>query len=339
MTPSWPYSPPTWLRLLSVVASCFCASSTPAEPIRVAIIGTDTSHAVAFTQLINAPSATGPLANVQVVAAFPGGSPDIASSRDRVEKFADQLRKSGVTIVDSIDEVVELADAFLLESVDGRVHLEQFRKIAVGKPVFVDKPATASVSDFLSIMRIAKETNTPFFSSSALRFCSEVQAIKSNKKIGTLLGASTSTPYRTDPTHPDLFWYGIHGVESLATLLGPGCEEVTRIDSDAGVLLACKWQDGRKGTMWALATGNPVYSYTLYGNKHVASNTGFSGYGNLVTQICTFFETREAPVSPEETLEVLAMMEAADVSRDRHGATVKLAEVIELARQKSSSAE
>jgi hypothetical protein len=339
MIPTWPFSPQVWLRLLFVASSCFCAISVPADPIRVAVIGTDTSHAVAFTELINSPSATGPLANVQVVAAFPGGSPDIASSRDRVDKFADQLQKSGVTIVDSIDEAVGLADAFLLESVDGRVHLEQFRKIAVGKPVFIDKPATASVADFLTIMRIAKNTNTPFFSSSALRFCSEIEAIKSNKKIGKLLGASASSPYRTEPTHPDLFWYGIHGVESLATLLGPGCEEVTRIDSSTGVLLACKWQDGRKGTMWALATGNPVYSFTLYGNKQVASNTGFSGYGNLVTQICTFFETRVAPVSPEETLEVLAIMEAAELSRDREGATVKLAEVIDLAREKSASAD
>lgn len=323
---------PVALALLACIAS-----AAESDVLRVAIIGTDTSHCVAFTQLINAPDAVGSLAKVQVVAAYPGGSADIASSRDRVQQFAKQLDEAGVAIVDSAEAAAVGADAILLESVDGRVHLELFRRIATGKPVFIDKPAAASVADFLQIIEIAKRTNTPFFSASALRFSPEVLRVAADKSVGNVLGAATSTPYQTEPHHPDLFWYGIHGVEALAALLGPGCKQVERRDTKMGALLIGRWRDGRQGTVWALSTHNPVYSFNLYGDRSVTAATGFSGYANLVTEICDFFVTRQPPVSSEATLEILAMMEAADESRRSGGEAVSIAGVIERARKESGA--
>lgn len=305
--------------------------------LRVAIVGTDTSHCIAFTQLINAPQATGVLADIEVVTAFPGGSPDIPTSRDRVQVFSEQLRKSGVKIVDSIEAAAEQSDAVLLESVDGRAHLEQFRQLARGKPIFVDKPAASSVAEFLQMMEIAEETNTPFFSSSGLRFCAEVEKLKADASLGAVFGASTSTPYHTEPHHPDLFWYGIHGVEALSALMGHGCQEVRRQDFAGGVLMLGKWRDGRQGTVWALSTPNSVYSYAVYGDKKVGTATGFSGYANLVNQIGEFFVSRQAPIAPEVTLEILAMMQAADQSRDAGGAPISIADVIERAKQQQSN--
>jgi predicted dehydrogenase len=322
----------TLLSLGLALAACV-PTSVANDTIQVAIVGTDTSHCLAFTQLINAPDAAGSLAKVQVVAAYPGGSADIASSRGRVHQFAKQLEESGVEIVDSVEAAAARADAILLESVDGRVHLDQFRRVAAGKPVFIDKPAAASVADFVAIMQIAERTNTPFFSSSALRFCPEVQRVAADKSIGNVLGAATSTPYQTEPHHPDLFWYGIHGVEALATLLGPGCEQVERRDTKSGALLIGKWRDGRQGAVWALSTPNPAYSFTVYGDKSVASATGFSGYANLVEQICDFFVSRKPPVKSTETLELLALMEAADASRERGGEAMSIASVIERAQK------
>lgn len=319
--------------LIFIVACAIASTCRAKEAIRAAIVGTDTSHCLAFTQLINAPAAKGALARVQVVAAYPGGSSDIAASRDRVQQFAEQLRELGVQIVDSPEAAATAADAILLESVDGRIHLDQFKKIASGKPVFIDKPAAASVAEFLEIMEVADRTNTPFFSSSALRFCPEVQRIAAASSVGNLLGASASTPYQTEPHHPDLFWYGIHGVEALVTILGPGCKEIQRQETDKGVLLTGKWRNGRQGAMWALATSNPVYSITVYWDKSVACEIGFSGYANLVEQICDFFITRRSPVSREETLEILAIMEAADESQKQGGAAVTLTTIIDHARQ------
>ena len=291
--------------------------------IRVGIVGCDTSHVIAFTDAINNPKATGALARCQVTIAFPGGSPDLPASRDRIEGFVRELRERGVEIVDSIEEVADRSDAILLESVDGRVHLAQFRAVARGKPVFIDKPAAASLGHVRAIFRHADETKTPCFTSSALRFCDEVQALAADKSVGDVVGCETLSPMHVEPSHPDLFWYGVHGVEALYTILGPGCETLTRTDTESSTVVTGKWSDGRIGTYRGLKHGG-AYAATLFGTKSVAHRAGFSGYGPLIEKICTFFISREEPVSREETIEMFAFMEAAGVSKRQGGRPVSL---------------
>jgi predicted dehydrogenase len=306
--------------------------------IRVGIVGCDTSHVIAFTEAINKPSATGVLAKCKVTIAFPGGSPDLPASRDRIDGFVRELRERGIEIVDSIEEVAERSDAILLESVDGRVHLAQFRAVARGKPVFIDKPAAASLADVLAIFRHADETNTPCFTSSALRFCDEVQALAGDKSVGEIVGCETASPLHIEPSHPDLFWYGVHGVESLFAILGRGCESVARTDSDSSTVVVGKWSNGRIGTYRGIKKGGP-YAATVFGSKNVAHRAGFSGYGPLVEKICNFFITRKEPVSREETIEMFAFMEAADESKRRGGEPVDLDGVTALALSAASKEE
>jgi predicted dehydrogenase len=316
---------------LCSVLVAFRASIRAAEEqpiIRVGIVGCDTSHVIAFTDAINNPKATGALARCEVTIALPGGSPDLPSSRDRIDGFVKQLRGRGVEIVDSIEEVAERSDAILLESVDGRKHLAQFRAVARGKPVFIDKPAAASLGDVMAIFRHADETKTPCFSSSALRFCDEVQAIAADKSVGEVVGCETLSPMHIEPSHPDLFWYGVHGVEALYAILGPGCQTISRTDTDSSTVVTGKWRDGRIGTYRGVKEGG-TYAATLFGTKGVVHRAGFSGYGPLVEKICTFFVTREEPVSRKETIEMFAFMEAADVSKRRGGGPISLETVMQ----------
>jgi predicted dehydrogenase len=306
------------------------------QVLRAGIVGCDTSHVVAFTKLINDPAATGPLAKVEVVCAYPGGSPDLPGSRDRVQGFTEQLRLQGVTIVESLPKLVEQSDVILLESVDGRVHLEQFRQVAHGKPVFVDKPAAASLRDVMAIFRLAKESGTPCFSSSGLRFSANIVALTENKAIGELTGCSVASPYETEPHHPDLFWYGVHGVESVYTLMGPGCETVSRIEGDKGTVVVGRWGDGRIATYHGLK-GNSNYAFTVFGTKGIAHEQGFSGYEPLVREICKFFLGGQPPVSSEDTIEIFAFMEAADESLRQGGRPVAVKEVIARAEQQLDS--
>jgi hypothetical protein len=311
------------------------------EVIRAGIVGCDTSHVEAFTKLINNPDATGPFADVEVVAAFPGGSPDLKKeSMDRVPGYVKKLKRMGIKIVDSLDELADQCDAFMLESVDGRPHLKQFRAIAKGKPVFVDKPAAASLADVLTIFRIADETHTPVYTSSSLRFVEEVQAAANNKSIGEMVGCETLSPMEIQKNHPDLFWYGIHGVEPLFTIMGTGCQSVTRVDSPLSTVVAGKWKDGRIGSYRGLKKGY-YYALSLYGTQKAIQETGFAGkhvYDSAVTKMCEFFKTGKPPVHREETIEIYAFMEAADASKEAGGKPIAIADVIAQAQKKSAEA-
>lgn len=309
------------------------------KAIRVGIIGLDTSHVIAFTKTINDPRATGDLAGIQVVAAYPGGSPDIPSSADRIEGFTKQIREMGVEIVDSIDALLNKVDAVLLESVDGRPHLEQVRPVfAARKPVFIDKPVAASLADAMTIFRLARKTKTPCFSSSSLRFSPGILGMRHNDKVGDVLGCAAYSPCSLEPHHPDLFWYGVHGVETLFTIMGTGCVSVTRVQTDGAELVTGVWKEGRIGTYRGLRQGAHGYGALVFGSKGIAPSGGYAGYKPLVDQIARFFKTGKPPVSAAETIEIFAFMEAADQSKRQGGCPVTLESVIEKAQQASAQA-
>jgi predicted dehydrogenase len=303
-----------------------------APDIRIGIIGTDTSHVTAFTRLLHDKNDPNHVPGARVVAAFKAGSPDVEASRTRIDKFAAELKdKWGVEFVDSIEALVEKVDAVLLESVDGRPHLAQVRPVFKAKKrVFIDKPLTASYADAREIVRLSRESGVPFLSSSSLRFVTDVQAIRNSDKHGGIQGAFTFGPENLEPHHPDLFWYGIHAVEMLYTLLGSGCEQVTRVTTDSGDTVVGKWSDGRIGTMRGLIRGKQDYGAVAFGTKAVLSTPVpmKTDYRGLLVEIVKFFQTGVPPVPPDETLEIMAFMEAAELSKGRGGASVELAEVM-----------
>jgi hypothetical protein len=305
------------------------------KPLRAGIIGLDTSHVAAFTKLLNAKKAKPELAGIRVVAAFPGGSKDIPASRDRVEGFTKTLRETyGVEIVSSIDELLKKVDVVFLESVDGRPHLEQLKPVfKAHKPVFIDKPVAGTLADAVAIFELAKETKTPCFSSSSLRFSPGILAMRNNPKVGKVLGCSTWGPCELEPHHPDLFWYGVHGVEILYTIMGTGCESVTRVHEKGVDFVTGTWKGGRVGTFRGIRTGAKPYGGMVFGDRGVAPSGSYAGYEPMVVEIVKFFRTGVAPVSPEETLELFAFMEAADESKRLGGVPVTLASVLKKAKR------
>ena len=303
------------------------ARAADGPPLRAGIIGLDTSHAVAFTGLLHKDDPAPGLSGVRVVAAYPQGSRDIESSVKRVPDYTEKMRGYGVEIVDSIPALLARVDVVLLESNDGRVHLEQAVPVlAAKKPLFIDKPMTASLADAIAIFAIARHHGTPVFSASALRYGPQTQAVRAGS-LGKVLGCDTHSPYSLEPTHPDLFWYGIHGCESLFTVMGPGCESVSRTSGTGTELVVGLWSGGRVGTFRGLAAGKSGYGGTAFGADRIGPVGEFGGYDPLVVEIVTFFKTRKPPVEERETLEILAFMEAADESRRRNGGRVTLAEM------------
>ena len=309
------------LRLILAAGLVGCAAAGGAD-LRIGIIGCDTSHVPAFTEILNNPQAKGHIPGGKVVAAFKGGSPDIESSRSRVEEYARTLQdKYGVKLYDSIEQMCQGVDAVLLESVDGRPHLAQVKPVLqAGKPVYIDKPMAASLKDALEIFRLAQEAKVPVFSASSLRFGRDTQAVR-NGSIGKVTYAETFSPYHLEPHHPDLFWYGVHGVESLFTVMGPGCQTVQRQQTPDGKLeVIGTWSGGRKGVY----REDPKYGGLAKGEKGEAPVGSYDGYEPLVAAIMQFFQTGVAPVPSQETIEIMAFMEAADQSKSQGGVAVKI---------------
>lgn len=319
-----------------VAVSALNSSFTRAEEkvFRVGIIGLDTSHVPAFTKVINDPQKN---TGCKVIAAFPGGSPDIPSSASRVEGYTKEVRDGfGVEIVDSIEKLCEKVDGILLESVDGRPHLKQIQPvIAAKKPVFIDKPLAGNLTDALEIARLTKEHNIPCWSSSSLRYSPGIYGMKNNKDVGDIVGCDAFSPCSLEEHHTDLYWYGIHGVEILFTLMGTGCESVRRAQTKDTEMVVGVWKDGRIGSFRGLRSGKQDYGAFVFGTKGNLVSGGYGGYEPLVVEIIKFFKTGVVPLSLDETIEICAFMTAADESKAKDGAAVTLASVIEKAKGKN----
>ncbi len=321
----------TWALLVVASALAYLMAAPPvraADDIRVGIIGLDTSHVTAFTAILNDTKAPNHVPGARVVAAFKGGSPDVKASHSRIDKFTEELQtKWNIKLVGSIEELVGQVDAVLLESVDGRQHLEQVRPVfKAKKPVFIDKPLSGSYRDAKEIVRLGRASGTPFFSSSGLRFT--FQNVSKDPKLGAVTGATTWGPSPIETYVPDLYWYGIHAVELLYTIMGPGCVSVSRMHTEGADVVVGRWSDGRIGEMRGLRNGVKSYGGVVFGTQGVVNlEPKKSSYNQLVEEIVKFFKTGVAPVPPEVTLEMMGFMQAADLSKVRKGTEVALADL------------
>lgn len=305
--------------------------SMPPERKHIGIIGLDTSHSIAFTKLINAGSKDS-IDGFRVVAAYPEGSRDIESSVNRIPRYTEEIKEMGVVITDSIEDLLLQTDFILLETNDGRLHLEQAKQVLKSrKPLFIDKPITASLADAIEVFKTAEKYNTPLFSSSPLRYCPGAQESRKGEDNGKIMGAETYSPMSIEPTHPDLFWYGIHGVELLFTVMQTGCLSVQRLSSVHTDLVTGRWEGDRYGTFRGIKQGFQGYGGVAFGETGIKTLGPFEGYAPLVDTILKFFSTGKVPVSPEETLEILAFMEAADESKKRGGDWISLEEIFQKA--------
>jgi hypothetical protein len=316
--------------ILSV--SCFLTASVAlAADLRIGIIGADTSHVGAFTKVINDPTDKNYVPGGKVTVLYKSGSKDIESSWSRVDRYAKEVQdKFGVRIVDSVEALCGEVDAVLLESVDGRPHLEQAKPvIKAGKPVFIDKPVAGSLRDAVEIYKLSKANKVPVFSSSSYRYYDTLVELQ-KAKTGKIRGAISYGPCAFEPHHPDFFWYGIHATEALFTVMGTGCQTVVRTATADTDVTTGTWADGRTGIFYALRGGTTPHKVIVFGTDAVVQQKEADGnYAPLVREIMKFFQTGIAPVSPEETLEIYAFMEAADESKRRGGVPVKMSEVME----------
>lgn len=311
------------IRVILLTILAFVLTQAQAQ-IKIGIIGLDTSHAIAFTKFLNGEDKKEEFKEFKIVAAYPYGSKTIKSSFDRIPGYIEQVKGLGVEIVPSITELLKKVDCVMLETNDGNLHLEQANEVfKAGKIVFIDKPIGANLAQAIAIFQLAKQYNVPVFSSSSLRYVDQSQKLR-NGELGKVLGADCYSPAHLEPSHDDLAWYGIHGIEALFTVMGTGCISVNRMSSEGTDVVVGLWNDGRIGTVRGARTGKAPYGGHAVTDKGVVSTGEYQGYEGLLKEILKFFKTHIPPVTEKETLEIFTFIEAADVSKSKGGKIISL---------------
>lgn len=299
---------------------------------RVGLIGLDTGHCVAFTRSLNDPGAGDRFGGYKVVAAVPEGTDNIEAWKKRIPEFTKEVQGMGAEIVHSIPELLDLVDVVMITCIDGNKHLEQALPVLkAGLRLFIDKPFAAPLSDAYAIVEAAKKYQVSMFSASSLRYIKGADAI-SQGSIGKVLGAEAYSPAYLEEHHPDLFWYGVHGVEILYTLMGTGCKSVRRVHTEDCDMVVGLWEDDRIGTYRGLRKGKGGYGALVFGEEGNTYLDTYEGYDPLLVKICEFFTTGVEPVSADETLELFAFMQAADESKKAGGKAISMESVIKAAQ-------
>ena len=296
--------------------------------IKVGLVGFDTSHVVQFTKRLNHVDIEEDqwVEGAQVVAGFPGTSQ--ITEQETIDEYTKQVADCGVEIVPAPEDLIGQIDAVMIEFQAGSVHLQQARPfIEAGLPTYVDKPFACSTQDAQQLVALAKANNVPIFSSSSLRYATKIQQLHADAETaGRILGAMTYSPASLHPHNPGLFNYGIHAVEPLYALMGPGCQEVWCVyEADAEVVVG-RWADERIGSVRGTRAGSHAYGFTAWCENQVRSAEIDSQYiyRELLKRIVQMFQTGQPPVPPNETVEIVAFIEAAMKSAQLQGQATRL---------------
>lgn len=295
--------------------------------IRLGILDFDTSHASAFARCFNHQGKDREqwVEGAQVVIACPG---DSQMMPERIPGYKKEIQGMNIPLVDRPEEMIGKVDGMLIESQQGSQHLPKARPfLQAGIPCFIDKPFTSSVRDAREIICLSERHHAPIFTSSSLRYVPELAAYMASNSHGPILGAMAYGPASLHEGNPGWFNYGIHSVEVLYTIMGPGCARVSCIHEQGFDHVTGHWKDGRVGTIrGARAGAQGNYGATIFADRETRSfnlNTKFI-YRELAKKMVEFFTTRKAPVDPCVSLEIVAFIEAALVSGNNHGLNVNV---------------
>lgn len=335
------------------IAVCHGTLAAAAEPVRIGILGLDNYQGVAYTQSFNNPKAEGDLAGVRVVAALLTPSADYPESRELGERWKKQIgdlyqkpknseeAAPPVEFVDSLEELLKRCDGVMIMSLDGRQHLAQATAVLKsGKRLFIGRPLAASPADAVTILKLAAETKTPCFSTSQHRFSPGFIGMRNHPEVGRVLGCDVYGGFDEKACEADRFIRPLHSFETLYTIMGPGVVSVACTSTATCESITAVWGDGRVGTYRGIKQGTVKYSATVFGDQGVSTagvyghgvpvkgvvptTDKYMGYEGLAIEMAKFFKGGAPPVSAAETLEIYALLQAAEESKAKQGVAVRL---------------
>lgn len=211
--------------------------------------------------------------------------------------------KNGIPLRDTIEEVVKESDVLIVLSPDNPEQHPALcpLPLASGKRVYVDKTFAETGDTARALFAIAEENGTPVYSSSALRFSTELRAID-KAKIARL--------YTEGPGIYDN--YAIHQIEMMVALMQSPARRVMWIGSEAHPAMIVEFADGRQAQM--LQRSDAAYSFrvTMVDKDNVAEiyEIRSNFFRLFIEGLVAYFDTGIIPATHAETVDVIAIREA-----------------------------
>lgn len=301
-------------------------SSSASTPLRLGCVGIDSSHLPEFTRRIRALHQTGQTRCLVTAFFDPGGHQMPA---EQVARWRSETLAMGVEPVDSHEALLERVEGVLVLAVSGRVHLRlSLPSLRRGLPTYVDKPLTCNLGEALELLSAARAGNARCYSASSLRFAREVADLD-RSALGELAAIDAYGPGELNPDMPGLFFYGVHTIEMVDAIWGPGVKRVSAVSSADRDLLDLDYHDGRYARLRLERRGCYDFGATVHGTRGIASfKVDFADvYNRLVAGMCRFFEGGPSPAALRDIVENVAVMEAGNASMARDGAWVDVPRV------------
>ena len=253
--------------------------------------------------------------NGDVVVAYAWAKID-APQPDR-KTNAQWAEEQGVELLATMEEVIEKSDVLVVLSPDNPEMHEELCDLPLksGKRTYVDKTFAPTFEIAKRIADKARAYNTPMFTSSALRFSTELQGVDRE-------GISAVSMQGPGP------WdnYSIHQIEPIVSLLGPDAEQVLFFGNDTNPGAAIRFSGGRVATWQHFDWSTDFRGVIGYGEgKEDVKIRSMSDYfPNFVRELVDFFRTGTIKAPLEETLAVAAIREAALAGKDNPGVWIDL---------------
>lgn len=280
------------------------------------LVGAKNFHAMSFSQLINGSKEelTGKFRWGAKYKKQEGMNAVITHIWDRKQEDAREVAAvCGIqTVAEKMEDMIGKVDGVIISD---DITLEHQRMavpfLQSGIPTFIDKPLAPVLKEAEDLVSTARKYKTPLMSCSALRFAKETENFRAGKdNIGRILtGFAVGREWSGN-----LIYYGIHALELLYSLVGPGVQSASNSGKRGEDLLCLSYHDGRRFMIAAYEKLKCPFQVSLFGTegyKTIVVEDSAYYYGRMMKTFIKMVETKIEPIPLEETLEIIKVLSEA----------------------------
>ena len=217
-------------------------------------------------------------------------------------------QKFGVEQCQTIEELCEKSDVILiLAPKTPDVHLRYAETVLkYGKRTYIDKTFAPDLQTAQEIFALARKYRTPVFSSSALRYATELAQIPQNAEKLTITAGGSN-----------LAEYLVHPLEMAVKLMGVGSEWVHVEPDKNGARISIGYGEKREVRIHYAPDNGYSIAVERKGAAPQVTAVKSAFFNGLMEDMLRFFDEEKPSFDKEETLEVMRLRDAILAAAER----------------------